>query len=358
MKTHSINKALTCACIAVLAVLLPFSAQGAETATPTEQTSEQTQTLYASQSTFYRELEAFRSFMPIMEISKRVNQKVEEEPTRLSIGLSWAKEKTEVKNSAKVNALYFMIYIDLAAKSAQTVPKKSQYHSNFLKSAYQALLTFEVMLTADAVRCVNPSAKAAIDPLLSQRFQMLQHVADNATPAEMEDYWETALAHEAAAVKRPGNGELCSNKVAAELALQAGKQPPEIVDETIVDDAKWQLLREQVRAKLLEEWKKDYAPIAKALEQRKAQQEEMRVKEEAYNKAQMQAAEEQKKLKAKQAAEAAEKKRLEDEKLALEKKERAEKAKREASKYHDTYTPDSTVYPSDDSSYTPYNSEN
>lgn len=358
LKTHFRTKALTtCICLTAMMVLSPLAARAAD-AIPTEQSTEQTQTLHASQSTFYREIESFTTFMPIMEISRRVNQKVEQEPTRLSIGLNWAKEKTETKDSAKMNALYFMIYSDLAAKSAATVPKKSEYYTNFSKTAYQALLTFEVMLLTDAARCINPAANKAVEPLLSQRYKHLQYVADSATPAEVEEYWKTALAQEAASVKRPGNGELCSNGVAAELARQADAQAPEILDAAFIDDAKWQPLREQIRARVVAAWKKDYEPVAKALEQQAAQ----RAKDAANQKAQLQAAEDQKKLKAQQAAAAAtaaaEKKRLEDEKLAQEKKERDEKAKREAGKYHDNYTPDKYTPPPDDpSSYTPYNSE-
>lgn len=350
LKTQSRGKAVACICLAVMVVLLPLAARAAD-AIPAEQSTEQTQTLYTSQSTFYRELQAFTSFMPIMEISRRANLKVDEEPTRLSIGLSWAKEKTETRDSAKINALYFMIYSDLAAKSASTVPKKSAYYTNFSKTAYQALLTFEVMLLTDAARCVNQEAKSVVERLLSQRYKRLQFVADSATPAEMEEYWKTALGYEAAAVKRPGNGELCSNGVAAALAKQANAAPPEILDATFIDDAKWQPLREQIRARVAAAWKKDYEPVAQAQADRQAQQEAQRVKQEAFQKAQLQAAEDLKKLQAQQAAE---KKRLDDARLAQEKKEREEKVKREAGKYHDTYKQDTYTPPPDD--YSPYNS--
>ncbi|MEZ0223504.1 MAG: hypothetical protein ACAH83_03040 [Alphaproteobacteria bacterium] len=355
MKTGFTNGALTCLCLAIMALLPSFPAQAVD-AIPSEQSTDQTVTLYASQSTFYRELQAFTSFMPIMEISRRVNQKVEEERTRLSIGLAWAKEKTEVKDSAKMNSLYFMIYSDLAAKSVTTVPKKSEHYLKYSKAAYQALLTFEVMLMTDAVRCVNPNTQAAVEALLSPRFKHLQYVADSSTPAEIEEFWKTALAHEAASMKRPGNGELCSNGIAAELARQAGKPAPEILDATFIDEAKWHPLREQTRTKLMTEWMKDYEPVAEAWAQKKAQQEAMRLKQEAYQKAQLQAVEDQKKLKAQQAAEAAEKKRQEDEKFALEKKEREEKVKREAGKYQDSYKSDTPAYTGGDDSYTPYNS--
>jgi hypothetical protein len=225
LKTYFRDKAAACCiCLAVMAGL-PSLASAAD-AIPAEQSTEQTQTLYTSQSTFYRELQAFTSFMPLMEISRRVNKRVEEEPTRLSIGLSWAKEKTETRDSARINALYFMLYSDLAAKSASTVPKKSAYYADFSKAAYQALLTFEIMLLTDAARCVNLEANAAVERLLSPRYKKLQLVADSATPEEMEEYWKTALGYEAAAVKRPGNKELCSNAIAADLARQAGAPHP------------------------------------------------------------------------------------------------------------------------------------
>jgi hypothetical protein len=351
LKTHFRDTAFACICLAVMAAM-PSIAFAVE-ATPAEQSADQTQTLYTSQSAFYRELQAFTSFMPIMEISRRANQKVEEEPTRLSIGLSWAKEKTETRDSAKINSLYFMIYSDLSAKSAATVPKKNEYYSKYLKAAYQALLTFELMLTTDAARCANQEAKAVVERLLSPRFKRLQFIADSATPAEMEEYWKTALGYEAAAVKRPGNKELCSNGIAADLARQADAPSPEILDASFIDDAKWQPLREQIRLRIADGWKKDYEPVAQAQAERKAQQEAQRARQEAYQKAQLQAAE---KLKAQQAAEAAEKKRLEDERLAKEKKEREEKVKREAGKYRDSYTPDNSSYSSPEDTYTPYNS--
>src|SRR4051812_13690827 len=102
--------------IAALFLLLSPAAAFAG-ATPVEQSPEQTQTLGATQSSFWREFDSFVNSstpMPLMEVLQRISQKVDEEPTRLSLALAWARDKISVKDVSKVNSLYFLIFSDMA----------------------------------------------------------------------------------------------------------------------------------------------------------------------------------------------------------------------------------------------------
>ena len=344
MKTNHRIGGFTFAALALFLLLAPAAALAIDT--PAEQSAEQTQTLGATQNPFYHLLESFvngSSPMSLMEVSRRAAHGVDEQPTRLSFALAWAKDHVSVKDFSKVNSLYFLIYSDMAKRSALGVSRKNPYYMAYSKAAYQALVTFELMFAADAARCVNPAAGAVEHKLVNPRYENLKYVEDAATPEEMATYWKTALNYEAASTTRPGNAEICSNSVAIALAQDAGETPPEATDGTFIADAKWQPLREKARRDVATQWQTDYDAIRRAFEARQSLQEQRRAAAEAAK---------QEKAKAdaiKQAAEA-EKQKAEDEKLAKEKAERLEAQKREAGKYHDNYVPDPSTGSEDGSS--------
>lgn len=329
---------------ALALALLLASAAAFAADNPTEQPAEQSQTLSASQTPFYREFDSFVNAprpMPLMEVSRRMAHTVDEEPVRLGLALAWAKDKVSVKDFSRVNSLYFLIYSDMAKRSALNVSRNSPYYMAYSKAAYQALVTLELMFAADAARCVNPAAGAVAHKLVNPRYENLKYVEDAATPGEMETYWKTALNYEAASAARPGNAEICSNGVAEALAQDAGETPPDRVDGAFVADAKWQPLRDKARRDIAAQWQADYDAIRKAFEARQAYQEQKRAAAEAAKQAQA-------KADAVKAAADAEKQKAEDEKLAREKQERLDAQRHEAGKYHDTYVPEPSTG-SDDS---------
>ncbi len=340
LKTQSVRGAL--ALIALAAGLGAAPVHAADSgAIPIEQSAEQTQTLMGTQSNFYRMLESW-STMPVMEISRRIGQDIDKEPSHLSLALTWAKDKVSVKDFSKVNSLYFLIYADMAERSALNVPPRSPYYMAYSKAAYQALTTFEVMFMTDAARCVNPNANASAAALLPPRYAALKYVFDSASPSEMDSYWDTALHYEAAAGSRPGNGEICSNGVAEALAVEAGQTPPERLDASFVDDAKWAPLRDKVRAGLAVKWRTAYAPAARAWQANKARADAAQAQAAAAERQKAAAA-----AAAKQAVDAAAvaRQKATEEQVAKEKQERLDAQKREAGKYHDSYVPEpSTEY--------------
>jgi hypothetical protein len=320
------------------ALALLVSAPAIAGVTPEEHSSEQTQTLSGGQSAMYKELQNFAGSMPVMEILRRTNDRIDEEPSRLVVAHNWAKDRVEDHDAAKVNSLYFLMYSDLSARSALTVLKKSNFFQQYSKAAYQALVTFELMFLADAARCVNPAAAAPAVELLKDRYQSLQYIPNNATPEEMQEYWDMALGFEDASERRPPNAEICSNGVAIELAQAANDTAPERLDAAYIDDAKWKVARQKVRAKVLAEWQESYAPIKKTYEARKAHLDAQHA-QDAADQASRDKAEAARQAAAQTAA--AEKARQEAERMAAEKQKR----KDEAQRYHDTYTPDHYVDP-------------
>jgi hypothetical protein len=330
--------AVVTAALALALGAAPVPAFSATSAIPTEQSDDQTQTLSGAQSGLYRTLEGWSAgAMPVMQMSQRISQDIDKEPTHLSLALAWTKDRVSVKDMAKVNSLYFLIYADMAARSALGVPPNSPYYMAYLKAAYQALSTFELMFKADAARCVNPAAGAPLDGLLQSRYTALKHVFDTATPDEMDTYWTTALKYEAASTARPGNAEICSNGVAEALAVDAGQTPPERVDASYIDDAKWAPLRDKIRADTSAKWKAAYAPIGKAWLDKKAKSDAAKALAEENKKQQAEAAAA---AKQKAAEAAAAQQKAAEEAAAKEKQDRLNVQKKEQGKYSDTYVPE------------------
>ena len=139
-----------------------------------------------------------------MQILQRIGGEVNGDPAKLATALSWARDMVSVKDFEKVNSLYFLVYTDMAMRSAGTVPPSSRYYMAYSKAAYQALVTFEVMFMTDAARCVNPNANATAPTLLQSRYFRAEVRADGI-------------------IARPGNGNLLEDR--AELRSRVG-QPP------------------------------------------------------------------------------------------------------------------------------------
>lgn len=333
MKTKFLAALLAAAAIGLIACH-PARAD----ATPDEQSGTQVQTLETTHGNFYRQLDAYANAMSAMELARRVEGEVDQDPSRLSIALGWVKNKVSTAEVQKVNSLYFLIYADMAMRSAAGVSRTNPYYMAYSKAAYQALVTFEALFLTDAARCVNPDAGKAADALLQRRYARLAYVPATVPPEDMAIYWKTALTYEAAVAARPGNAEICTNAVALALAESAGRQPPEQTDARYIDASKWTSLRGKIRADLAARWQADYAPAQKAYEARKA-------KEEAAAAAALQKPDP---VAAKKAAEAA-KEKAEEEALAREKQERLDAQKREQAKYHDTFEPDYSSSSDDDS---------
>lgn len=213
---------------------------------------------------FYKQLDSYAvNHKPAMYVIERINEKLKKEPDMLAVAYNWAKAMTSVTDADQINSLYFMLRSDMAHRIAKTITKRdSRNYRKYGLDALQSILTFEMMLMADAARCKGNFDPTIISDLLGPRYEQLgQYVYSLLLPSEMPNYWGEALQNEVSLKGREMNKEICSNGARIGLLITQGapksKIPESITAETI-DDAQWSEERDRLRYSIKDFWKNRY----------------------------------------------------------------------------------------------------
>lgn len=218
---------------------------------------------HVADTPFYKQLDGFTGYnMPVLQIAQKIRKKLEAEPNKASVAMKWAEDKSfGVGDASKVNGLYFLIYADLNLASMPGARMDMDSYKKYAWTAFQSVVTLEALLMTDAARCSGVDAKPAAAKLLGPRYIELMEIYRLFPKEKIQSIWSAALDLEAAAAKRPGNPEVCSNSLSETEAET--DTPDAAITPAYIDDAAWNKSREAVRQQLKTYWQQRYDEAVK-----------------------------------------------------------------------------------------------
>lgn len=205
------------------------------------------------------------------------------EPRKIAVALDWARDySVRQPDIKKMNSLYFMLYSDLAFFAAQAFLSERLVHEflDYSQTALAALMTFEMMLATDIVRCKDATAEKVRDALMAPRLKTLFYALGLFSPSEMENLSLSIVRGESNMIDRPPNAEVCAAGSEGSIAVLQQKDtkmikmldpenpsltktilvPPKDfkVKPEFVSDAVWAERRAIVREELIRAWGERY----------------------------------------------------------------------------------------------------
>ena len=213
-------------------------------------------------SSYYAQLDQYaKDNRSITTISDRINAELARDPRQLPLATDWAKKKAiGATDPSLVNGLSFIIYSDLARRTAKALPKTGPNYAPMSLEALQALLIFEAITAADFARCKSAADASVLPWAIEPRLKALDYVYALLSPAETEAIWDNALNMEAATGARKPNTEVCSNTLAVDMTY--GDHPQEKVPAAFIPTPEWETKRAELRQQIKNGWKIHHSTLA------------------------------------------------------------------------------------------------
>jgi len=128
-------------------------------------------------------------------------------------------------DAEKTHANYFLAYAEVLKPLIDNyaLVNEMKTSAELQKVALQSLYIFEAMATADAVRCVDDTALAAVQFSFLPYRDYIKTSLGTLGVEPLSDFAKTALLFEDNALERAGNADICMMGDLAHAAQQAGR---------------------------------------------------------------------------------------------------------------------------------------
>lgn len=171
---------------------------------------------------FYAELDRMAAANTSAEVTSYIFRRMHAKPRLLAVALDWARDNSAGQEDlSKLNPFYFMLYADLAYLGAQAFNDqgmKNEYE-DLSKTAFASLLTFDLLMATDALRCADATVRDLRSSMVVPRYDLLDYVFEMMTDEEVLELYITILRTESALGSRAPNRELCAAGSAGKIAL-------------------------------------------------------------------------------------------------------------------------------------------
>jgi len=214
-----------------------------------------------------------------------LDQQVQDDARKIHAASLWLRDNSiDQKDPQKINSLYFLSYSDTLAAIAQSyrdAGEPGQYR-DLLKPMVLNLYIFELMGSADAARCQDPTALDAVTRgmALPRANDLGKEVFAILTRDDFDTIEHTALEEEQKMQSRPPNLDICAlgearlrdlaaapgvkQETVTDLRYKGGKRtilvppPGYAFVPSVMPDSEWQDARRKVLSDVTTRWAKRY----------------------------------------------------------------------------------------------------
>lgn len=217
-----------------------------------------------------------------------IQSRVQDEPERIHAAALWLRDNSVgQRNIKKTDALYFLSYSDMLRQLAGAHEKAGdrQGYVAMTRSALLVFYIYEMLATADAARCADPTVIEAMrSNTIVPRYADLRYAYALLPKDDFELFEKEAQEAEARLTGRPPNAFICGlgeQKLTDMLAQQGtvtleapnpatGKPATRVIPPpgyeyapVFVSDSEWQKRREEVRSHVRSIWRSRYSNLSK-----------------------------------------------------------------------------------------------
>lgn len=175
----------------------------------------------AEDKAFYDELEVLATRETAAIVTAYINKRVREKPRLLAVAMDWARDHSVGQQDLqKLNGYYYLLYSDLTFMASQAfkIAGIENEYKDMVRTSFASLLTFDLLMATDALRCKDTSVRDIRGPLVKPRYELLDNAFDYLAPEDIYRLFLTVSKAESAMGSRAPNAELCAGGIVGKTA--------------------------------------------------------------------------------------------------------------------------------------------
>jgi hypothetical protein len=237
---------------------------------------------------FYAEIAAQAQEKSARDLIGFIQMKIQDQPERIHPAALWLRDNSiGQRDIRKVDALYFLSYFDMLHQLAGAHEKAGdrQGHIAIVRTEVLALYIYEMLATADAARCADPTAIEAMrSNTLVPRYAELGEAYALLPESDFEFFEKEALEAEEKFARRNPNAFICGlgeakltdmlaqqgtvtleapNPATGAPATRVVPPPGYEYNPIYVSDSEWEERRKEIRGHVRSIWRSRYNNLTK-----------------------------------------------------------------------------------------------